>query len=239
MTVTAMAERPVKPQTQSAVKSDDVKPPSVSFSEPVLVVTPGKDLNIFASTDFGSGEGNTYYTWTVEGSNPATIEDSKKRFSTFKALKSGEYTVSLTVGNGDLTATESLKVQVTTENVAPIVTLPESKDFVIYTRCSGLGGLFDSECKEQQPLSLSANGTYDPNGDEMTHQWELLSQPEGSTLSNDNIQGREFAFATSKITGAGYYLFFAGCMLFTAFAFIPYAMRYKEETYIQDESDRE
>ena len=239
MTVTAMAERPVKRPTEVATKSDDVKPPSVSFSEPVLVVTPGKDLNIFASTDFGSGEGKTYYTWTVEGSNPATIEDSKKRFSTFKALKSGEYTVSLTVGNGDLTATESLKVQVTRENVAPIVTLPESKDFVIYTRCSGLGGLFDSECKEQQPLSLSANGTYDPNGDEMTHQWELLSQPEGSTLSNDKIQGREFAFATSKITGAGYYLFFAGCMLFTAFSFIPYAMRYKEETYIQDESDRE
>ena len=239
MTVTAMTERPTKTPTQVAKKSDDVKPPSVSFAEPVLVVTPGKDLNIFASTDFGSGEGNTYYTWTVEGLNPATIEDSKKRFSTFKALKSGEYTVSLTVGNGELTATESLKVQVTTENVAPIVTLPESKDFVIYTRCSGLGGLLDSECKEQQPLALSANGTYDPNGDAMTHQWEILSQPEESMLSNDDIQGRQFAVATSKITGAGYYLFFAGCMLFTAFAFIPYAMRYKEETYIQDESDRE
>jgi hypothetical protein len=28
-------------------------------------------------------------------------------------------------------------------------------------------------------------------------------------------------------------------MLVTAFGFIPYAMRYREETFIQDESDRE
>ena len=40
---------------------------------------------------------------------------------------------------------------------------------------------------------------------------------------------------SSKLDGATYYLFFAGCMLATAILFIPVAMAYKEKTYIQDE----
>ena len=44
---------------------------------------------------------------------------------------------------------------------------------------------------------------------------------------------------TSKLAGPDYYLFFAGCMLFTAVLFIPVALWYKEKTYIQDETDAE
>jgi len=40
---------------------------------------------------------------------------------------------------------------------------------------------------------------------------------------------------SSKLAGADYYLFFAGCMLITAVFFVPYAMVYKEKTYIQDD----
>ena len=40
---------------------------------------------------------------------------------------------------------------------------------------------------------------------------------------------------SSKLAGADYYLFFAGCMLVTAVFFVPYAMVYKEKTYIQDD----
>lgn len=216
-----------------------ITPPSVSFSEKFLVTKPGDPINIFASTDFGTGDGDTSYTWTVEGPSAASIEDSNKRFSTFEATIEGEYTVSLNLSVGQLEGEESLKVLVTNDNVAPILNLPESKDFVVYIRCQGVGGIFDSECKEKQTLSLNAAGSYDPNGDELTYEWSLLSQPDGSSLTNDNIQGRQYAFSTSKVTGANYYLFFAGCMFLTALGFIPYAMRYKEETYIQDESDRE
>lgn len=40
---------------------------------------------------------------------------------------------------------------------------------------------------------------------------------------------------SSKLTGANYYLFFAGCMFLTALLFIPIARWYKEETHLQDE----
>ena len=231
-----------KPKLEVAVNTDtseEVTPPSVSFSETLLVTKPGDAINIFASTDFGTGDGETSYTWIVEGSSAGSIADSNKRFSTFEASTEGEYTVSLKLEVGSLDAEESLKVLVTNDNVAPVLNLPESKDFVLYARCQGVGGIFDSECKEKQTLSLNASGSYDPNGDELTYQWNLLSQPEGSSLTNDDIQGRQYAFSTSKVAGANYYLFFAGCMFLTALGFIPYAMRYKEETYIQDESAQE
>jgi len=41
---------------------------------------------------------------------------------------------------------------------------------------------------------------------------------------------------TSKLEGASYYLFFAGAMLATAILFVPVAVWYKEQTYIQDEA---
>jgi proton-dependent oligopeptide transporter, POT family len=41
---------------------------------------------------------------------------------------------------------------------------------------------------------------------------------------------------TSKLTGVQYYLFFDGFMLFTAIIFIFAALRYKEQTYIQDQT---
>ena len=80
-----------KPKTEGATsaESDDVIPPSVSFSETLLVTKPGESINIFASADFGTGDGDTAYTWTVEGPSAASIADSKKRFSTFEANAEG------------------------------------------------------------------------------------------------------------------------------------------------------
>ncbi|MEZ4288265.1 MAG: POT family MFS transporter [Polyangiales bacterium] len=40
---------------------------------------------------------------------------------------------------------------------------------------------------------------------------------------------------SSSLTGASYYLFFAAMMFITAVLFVPFAMRFKEKTYIQDE----
>ena len=44
---------------------------------------------------------------------------------------------------------------------------------------------------------------------------------------------------TSKLEGASYYLFFAGAMAVTALLFVPVAVWYKEQTYIQDETPAE
>jgi POT family proton-dependent oligopeptide transporter len=41
---------------------------------------------------------------------------------------------------------------------------------------------------------------------------------------------------TSALEGPAYYLFFAGAMAVTALLFIPFALRFKERTYIQEEA---
>ena len=173
MRVNVMETKP-KTERATAAEPDDVTPPSVSFSETLLVTKPGESINIFASADFGTGDGDTAYTWTVEGPSAASIADSKKRFSTFEANAEGEYTVSLKLSVGSLDGEESLKVLVTNDNVPPMLNLPESKDFVLYARCQGVGGIFDADCKEKQTLSLNASGSYDPNGDELTYRVESV-----------------------------------------------------------------
>ncbi len=59
------------------------------------------------------------------------------------------------------------------------------------------------------------------------------------SLGNLFIAAVNFAIlnddGSSKLSGSGYYLFFAACMLVTAILFIPVAMMYKEQIYIQDE----
>ncbi len=57
-----------------------------------------------------------------------------------------------------------------------------------------------------------------------------------TTLVNFVIQNDD---GSSKLAGASYYLFFAACMLGTAIVFIPVAMLYKEQTYIQGQDDTE
>ena len=49
----------------------------------------------------------------------------------------------------------------------------------------------------------------------------------GVNFFNQNPDG------SSKLAGADYYLFFAGCMLATAIVFVPVALKYREQTYIQ------
>ena len=82
-------------------------------------------------------------------------------------------------------------------------------------------------------LDLKATGTLDPNGDTMSHQWALVQKPAASVRSTADISGSTFAFATNKINDVEYYVFFPGCMLLTALLFIPYAVRYRGQTYIQ------
>ncbi|MHC4335053.1 MAG: POT family MFS transporter [Planctomycetota bacterium] len=57
-----------------------------------------------------------------------------------------------------------------------------------------------------------------------------------TAIVNAFIQNED---GTSKLSGASYYWFFTIAMLVTAVAFIPVAARYREKSYIQDESSQD
>jgi POT family proton-dependent oligopeptide transporter len=63
----------------------------------------------------------------------------------------------------------------------------------------------------------------------------LLSVSVGNMLTATVNEAIQNADGTSKLPGADYYWFFAGLMAATAVLFIFVAMRYREQTYIQQE----
>ena len=84
-------------------------------------------------------------------------------------------------------------------------------------------------------VALSAEGSADVNHDELTYEWNVLSAPSGSQATTANLTNASLPGVVSKLSGSGYYLFFAGCMFIWAILYIPVAMWFKEETFIQDE----
>ena len=155
--------------------------------------------------------------------------------------RSPEYVLTCldSLNKGEYLKKESVSLIVVNRNLPPVIELPEERDFVLYTKPSLFIGLFCASCFERQALILDAKGTLDPNNDDLKYTWDIVSQPEGSSLRTEDIQGRDFAFATNKISDVQYYLFFAGCMFLTAVFFIPYARRYRGRTYIQPSQSHE
>ena len=166
------------------------------MSESLLSVKPGENKNIFSSIDFGDFDGTIQYKWSTRD---GTVLDTNRRYSTFSAETEGKYEITLELNVGSETVSNTVSILVSNDNVAPIIELPSEDNVFLYKPCEGIKGLLNSACTEKQPLSLDASGSYDPNGDEVTYQWELKSQPEGSSLSTDDIKGRMFAFATMDI----------------------------------------
>jgi hypothetical protein len=221
-----------KEKTETSIKEKTEEPkPEINFEKKLLVTKPNEPLNIFATVDMKNIKGTPTYTWSVEGAN---IEQSNKRFTTFTG-DIGTYLVSLQILVAQVSIEEVVTVKVTKENVSPLIQLDKQQDFVIFKRCSSLLSIFDEKCEEKQIFHLSANGSYDPDGDDLSYQWKLKKKPENSKLEEQDIKNSQSAFASSKISGTHYYLFFAFCMFITALGFIPYARSYKGRTYIQDD----
>ena len=89
---------------------------------------------------------------------------------------------------------------------------------------------------DADPVSLDGSESFDPDGDAMNATWRLLAVPDQSLRQHTDIANADRLASGSTLAGANYYLFFAACMLLTAFLFIPVAMAYKEQTFIQDEA---
>jgi POT family proton-dependent oligopeptide transporter len=207
--------------------------PKITFLKEKMYLNLGSSINLFSSLNTGDTTEVPLLEWTA-GSTAVQLKDDGRSFNQATISQLGTHTVSLKATIGTYVASAEVELVVVDKNLPPIIALDEEQDFILYTQPSLFKGLFCSDCMEKETLFLNASGTIDPNGDDLKHSWEIVSQPSGSTLSSENIKGRVFAYATNKIDDVQYYLFFAGCMFLTALFFIPYAMRYRGETYIQD-----
>jgi hypothetical protein len=232
-----LKKKAAAPQVSNTEKpTKEFQKPSISFLKEKMYMKPGASINLFSSLDAGDTTDEAILEWSV-GSSAVQLQDDGRSFNQATIKQVGSHSVVLKATVGSYVTTAEVELIVVDKNLPPVVSLAEEKDFILYKEPSLIKGLFCSDCKEQQTLMLNGSGTIDPNGDDLMHSWELVSQPSGSSLTSDNISGRKFAYATNKINDVQYYLFFAGCMFLTALLFIPYAMRYRGETYIQEGGD--
>ncbi|MFP6769713.1 MAG: hypothetical protein VB859_16175, partial [Planctomycetaceae bacterium] len=121
---------------------------------------------------------------------------------------------------GNSQATDRVTVRATTTNMPPVANVSDMT-----------WSLDDAD-----PVLLDGSESFDPDGDALIATWRLLAAPDRSLRQEADIANANRLASGSKLAGANYYLFFAGCMLLTSFLFIPVAMAYKEQTFIQDEA---
>ena len=218
-------------------KEEEAAPPATANAKSLptanaghlRAVPAGKLARLYGTASKGDYNGAFDYAWTFaavpEGSalNNAALAKANTRNPNFTPDVDGAYDLQFVVKVGDAAeavATNSVTVQATAENLPPVMMVDSNQ-----TR------------PPNQAIALSGADTFDPNGDALTYEWSFVSRAEGSALTAESISGSQFSGPTSKLTGATYYLLFAGLMLLAALVFIPVAMAYKPKEYLQDEAE--
>lgn len=199
------------------------KPPTANAGH-LRAVPPNQLVRLYGTADKGDYNGAFKYAWKfVSESRGASLEKANTRNPYFTPSAEGKYELQFVVNVGEeakAVATNTVIVHVTSENLPPVVKVGEGGDVPL-----------------NEPVMLNATSTFDPNGDELTYEWNFLYVPVDSNLTYASIAGSQFLGPTSKLKGASYYLFFAGMMLLAALVFIPVAMAYKPKEYLQDEQE--
>jgi hypothetical protein len=101
--------------------------------------------------------------------------------TTFTADLPGTYTLNLVANDGALSSAPD-QVTITSNNVAPIAAAGDDQAVTI------LG----------TKVALNAGQSYDPNGDDISYQWLIVSAPTGSAAVLDNDQAQTPSFIVDK-----------------------------------------
>ena len=114
------------------------------------------------------------YLWEA-ASAPETVEfvDATARETSFTALASGSYTIRLTVSDGELSASDSVRIEVPPSVVD--TNLPPVAD-------AGL----DQQVQVGSPVTLNGSASADPDGEDalLSFQWSLGNSPVSVALSD-------------------------------------------------------
>jgi RHS repeat-associated protein len=125
------------------------------------------------------------YNWTItsapSGSN-AALDNPISVMPTFVPDKPGNYVVLLTVNDGKVDSSPDDAIVIAAQpNVAP----------------TAIAGPDQSVATGSQVL-LDGQGSFDPDGDPLTYQWQMMSLPTGSTAFFDNPASPTPTFVADK-----------------------------------------
>jgi POT family proton-dependent oligopeptide transporter len=223
ITINAVEELP-----EDKAPPQDRRKPGVSAGH-FRAVPAGELVRLYGTASKGDYNGAFRYSWNwvqlPEDSqlDAAALKLPNTRNPHFTPDVEGNYELLFTVQVGEskeATASSRVLLQVTDKNLPPVVQADDNATVAI-----------------GKTTALRGMDSFDPNGDELTYEWSVVSAPDGSNVTTKTLTGRQFAGPSSKLKGPHYYLFFAGAMLLAALLFIPVARWYQPKEYLQDEAD--
>jgi RHS repeat-associated protein len=175
------------------ITESDIPPPPVNRppmvdaggDQSITLPTNSVSLNGLASDD-GLPQGSVLQLhWTVvSGPGPVVFSDATKAISTATFTTAGEYVLKLTASDGQLSASDTLKVTVVPNNQPP--TVDAGPDQII---------------ELPDPASLKGIITDDgmPHGSTVTSTWSLVSGPGSVVFGNANAPVTTATFTTPGV----------------------------------------
>ncbi len=151
---------------------DDVNLPPVALISNVNDVALDTLVQLDGSQSYDPENSSLNYSWTLNApaGSTAILSDSTSTTPSFTADYEGNYSITLTVFDGELyseTVAVSLTAQV--DNVAPVADAGD-----------------DITVQPNETAQLDASASYDENGDSLSYEWQFVSYPIGDYPELDN-----------------------------------------------------
>ncbi|MEC8378784.1 MAG: MFS transporter [Myxococcota bacterium] len=201
------------------VYADDAGPIALEEEAPQLLtvdtikaVRPGETVTVFAQNLMDSSDGTPQYEWFSDHT-ALKIDAPNTPYAVVQSAVEGEFPLGVRMTVGDQAVVKYSTVVVTKRNWPPVVNAGPDQQVNTGT------------------VTLNGEGSQDLFREAVKWKWSLIQKPDGSQAT---VENQTSLTSGTKLTETEYYLFFSVLMFITAVLFIPYAMVFKERTYIQD-----
>jgi hypothetical protein len=121
------------------------------------------------------------FTWSIvsqPSGSSATLDGTDGQTTTFTPDVEGEYTMSVTVDDGEFTDSDEVVLTATVENLPPVADAGPDQN-------AGVGST----------VTLDGSGSTDPNGDALTFAWAFTNDPSGGadTITDASMETATFS----------------------------------------------
>ena len=190
-------------RTDTAALSVDVLPDLAPIARcgPDQAIATGNLVTLDGSASFDPEGAGLTFSWQLSapGASETSLADSETASPRFMADVKGDYTATLTVSDGGLNSepcTVLVQASKNPSNQAPVA----------------FAGGAQSVSLSGSPVILDGSDSFDPDGDEITHTWEILTAPAGSSISTETLSDPDQAVASfTPDAGGTYYVSLQVC----------------------------